>query len=182
MNQHENNVKCALGKWVDGTASVEELRSLAMDIGTCLFMPGIPALMKLLDHADGIVRYNAASSLAHNFVYEPATDRVLVMLAADDDGECRSIAASCLASLCHDTQNRRVLAPLAQAALHDPEEYVRESAYRSLLVVNGLPEQERLRVLLSSRLPIDPVRIDAILKGKSGGPILSRTLRKDGNH
>ena len=74
---------------------------------------------------------------------------------------------NCLASLCHDTRDRAVLAALAQSALEDPDEYVRDSAYQSLLLVNGLPEDQRQRIFQSPP-HVDPARVKAILSGIAG--------------
>ena len=162
MDQNEKNMETALEKRRKGTASIEEVRALAQDLGAYLYMPGIPALVELLDNEDEMVRYDAAASLASNFIYRPATGRLLTMLASDPDEDCRSMAASCLASLCHDTRDPAVLAALAKSALEDPDEYVRDSAYQSLLFVNGLPEEQRQRILQNPP-HVDPDRVKAIL-------------------
>jgi HEAT repeat protein len=109
-----------------------------------------------------MVRYNAAASLAMNFHYTPATGKLLVMLASDPDDDCRSMAASCLASLCHDTKDNVVLAALAKASLEDPDEYVRDSAYQALLFVNGLPKGQRQSVFQNPP-HVDPDRVRSIL-------------------
>jgi hypothetical protein len=102
-----------------------------------------------------------------NFIYIPATGRMLAMLASDPDEDCRSMAASCLSSLCHDTKDREVLAALAKSALEDPDEYVRDSAYKSLLFVNGLPEEERQSVFQNPP-HVDPNHVKSILAEISG--------------
>lgn len=167
MDQNEKNLKAALENWRQGTASVEELRSLAQDLGVYLYRPGISALIELLDHEDEIVRYNAAASLAMKFIYIPATGRLLKMLADDPDEDCRSMAASCLASLCHDTKDRIVIAALAKSSLEDPEQYVRDSAYHALLFVNGLPRNQHQSVFQNPP-HVDPDRVRAILTEISG--------------
>jgi hypothetical protein len=60
-----------------------------------------------------------------------------------------------------------VLAALARSALEDPDEYVRDSAYQSLLFVNGLPEEQRQRIFQNPP-HVDPVRVKAILSGIAG--------------
>jgi HEAT repeat protein len=167
MDQNEKNLESALESWRKGSSSVEDVRSLARDLGVNLYMPGIPALVELLGHEDEIVRYNAASSLGSNFIYRPATSRLLTMLARDPDDDCRSMAASCLASLCHDTRDHVVLAALAKSALEDSDEYVRDSAYQALLFVNGLPEEQHQGVFQNPP-HVDPERVRSILAEISG--------------
>lgn len=162
MDKNEKDLEASLENWRKGVASVEDVRSLARDLGAYLYTPGIPALLEFLEHKDEIVRYNAAGSIGSNFVYTPATGRFLKMLANDPDEDCRSEAASSLASLCHDTKDHAVLAALGKAALEDPDEFVRDSAYQSLLFVDGLPAEKRQEVFRNSP-QVDPDRVRAIL-------------------
>lgn len=162
METNEKALEVSSDNWRKGVASVEDVRSLAQDLGAYLYTPGIPALLELMEHKDEIVRSNAAGSIGSNFVYTPATSRLLKMLANDPDEDCRSMAASSLASLCHDTKDRVVLAALGKAALDDPDEFVRDSAYQSLLFVDGLPQEKRQEVFRN--FPhVDPDRVKAIL-------------------
>jgi hypothetical protein len=92
LDQNEN-LEAALGISRTGATFIEEMRSLAQDLGAYLYMPGIHALTELLDNKDEMVRYNAAASLASNFIYRPATARLLTMLTSDPDEDCRSMAA-----------------------------------------------------------------------------------------
>jgi hypothetical protein len=124
-------------------------------------------LVELLDHEDDMVRYNAAASLAMNFIYKPATGRLLKMLAGDPDEDCRSMAASCLASLCYDTRDHVVIAALAKSSLEDADPYVRDSAYQALLFVNGLPKNQHQNVFQHPP-HVDPDRVKAILAEISG--------------
>src|ERR1035437_1471793 len=101
MEENVRKLEASLDNWRKGVALVEDVRSLAQDLGAYKYMPGIPVLVELLDDKDDMVRYNAAASLAMNFNYVPATGRILTMLAGDPDEDCRRMAASCLASLCH---------------------------------------------------------------------------------
>lgn len=162
MNQNEKNLEASLESWRRGVLSLEDVKSLAQDLGAYLYRPGIPVLLELLEHPDEMVRYNAAASLAMNFVYEPATAKILTMLADDPDDDCRSMAAACLASLCHDTKDPKVMAALAKAALEDSDDYVRTSAYGALLAVNGLPREERLK-LLRNRSQVDVNVVKSII-------------------
>ena len=72
------------------------------------------------------------------------------------------MAATCLSSLCQDTKDRVVLGALGKSALEDPVEYVRDSAYRSLLFVNGLPELQQPSVLQNPP-HVDSDRVTSIL-------------------
>jgi hypothetical protein len=162
VDKNGRNVETSLEDWRKGAASLEGVRSFAQDLGACLYELGIPVLIELLDNQDDMVRYNAAASLAMSFVYIPATGRLLTMLARDGDEDCRSMAASGLASLRHDTKDHVVLAALAKASLEDPAEYVRDSAYHALLFVNGLPKEQRQSVF-QNRPHVDPDRVKSIL-------------------
>ncbi len=163
MDKDEKNLTMSLENWRKGAASIDEVRSLALDLGAYKYMPGIPALVELLDHKDEMVRYNAAGSLATDFKYTRATRRLLTMLASDPDDDCRSMAASCLGTLCHYTKDHAVLAALANASLEDSDEDVRDSAYSALLIVNGVSREQHLSFF---RNPphVDPEHVRTILK------------------
>src|SRR3984957_14853344 len=120
MDENARRLEASLESWRKGVAPVEDVRSLALNLGAYKCRPGIPVLVELMDHKDDMVRYNAAGSLATDFHYVPMTGRLIKMLASDPDDDCRSMAASCLASLCHDTKDHVVLAALANASLEDP--------------------------------------------------------------
>jgi HEAT repeat protein len=162
MDKNEKNLEASLENWRKGTASIDDVRSLALDLGANKYIPGIPVLVELLDHKDEMVRYNAAGSLATDFKYMPATRKLLTMLTGDPDDDCRGMAASCLATLFHDTKDRVALAALAKASLEDPDEYVRDSAYRALLIVNSVSKEQHLSFF---RNPphVDPDHVRSIL-------------------
>lgn len=166
MDKNHKNLEASLERWQKGDASVEELRSLALDLGAHKYLPGVPVLVELLDHKDEFVRYNAAGSLATDFKYMPVTGRLLTMLASDPDEDCRTISATCLGILWPDTKEPAVLSAIAKASLEDPEEYVRDSAYQALLIVNGVSREQHLSF---SRNPprVDPDRVRSILKNTS---------------
>jgi HEAT repeat protein len=136
---------------------------MAAEMGNQHYSPGIPALVELLGHEDELVRYNAVNSLAFEFHHKPIVTKLLAMLAEDSDEDNRRIAAAALGGLSQDSQDRRVLAALAKAALNDPDEDVRKSAYKALLSVNGLSREQHLRVLTDPNLPVDMNRVKAIL-------------------
>ena len=163
MENLDNSLQQALETWRQGRASLDEVRALAADLGNKHFSPGIPTLVELLDHEDEIVRYNAVNSLAFEFQHKPAADRLLTMLGEDADEDCRRVAAGALGNLFQNSREGRVLAALAKAALNDPDEDVRRSAYKALLITNGVSREEHLEILRSQTLLVDPARVKAIL-------------------
>jgi HEAT repeat protein len=167
MDENARKLEASLENWRNGVAPVEDVRSLALDLGAYKYLPGVPVLVELMDDKDDMVRYNAAGSLATDFHYVPMTGRLITMLASDPDEDCRSMAASCLASLCHDTKDHIVLAALAKASLEDPDEYVRDSAYQALLIVNGVSREQHLS-FFRNPLHVDPDRVKSILAEISG--------------
>jgi HEAT repeat protein len=168
MEKNEENLEASLKKLRSGGASVEDVRSIALELGGYKYTPGIPALVELLDHRDDMVRYNAAGSLATDFKYVPATGKLLTMLASDPDEDCRSIAASSLGTLYNHTRNHLVIDALGKASLEDSDVYVRDSAYRALLIVNGISKEQHLNFF---RNPphVDPDRVRSILAEVSDG-------------
>ena len=161
--EHDNNLERALDRWRQGIASLDEIRTLSQELGNQHFAPGIPALMQLLDNEDEIVRYNAAMALGFELHYEPATHKLLSMLASDIDEDVRDVAAGSLRTLWQSTKDQRVVRALATAALDDPDEDVRKSAYKALLIVNGVPSEEQLHLLTGGSLVVDRVRVQDIV-------------------
>ena len=159
----ENGLGQALESWQQGRASLEEVRALAADLGNEHYTEGIPGLMRLLDHDDEIVRYNAVNSLAFEFHHKPVAERLLAMLAGDSDDDCRRVAAGGLGALFQNSRDGRILAALGHSALNDPEEYVRSSAYKSLQIVNGVSREQHLELLRDQSLSVDPARVQTIL-------------------
>jgi HEAT repeat protein len=154
-----------LEAWSRGLVSLEETRSLAADLGNQHYAQGILALMELLGQDDEIVRYNAAMSLGFEFQYLPAADKLLRMLAEDRDEDCKDMAAGAIGIIFQGSSDPRILRALGKAALEDPDEGVRTSAYRALLGVNGLSTDEHLQLLREQNLPVDRDRVDKICKG-----------------
>ena len=153
----------ALKKCKEGRCSLDELRTLVAQAGKQRYQAAIPTLLQLLDHGDEIVRYHALMSLGFNLKYQPATDKFLLMLTNDKDEDVRSAAAGALAQLWEQTKERHLIKVLAQAALGDADEGVRKSAYRAMLIINGVTNEEHLQLLVQERILVDPARINAIL-------------------
>lgn len=161
----DDSLRLALDKWRKGQASVEEVRSLAADLGNQHYDPGVMDALELLTHEDAIVRRNAAMSLAYEYRYKPATEQLLTMLAVDPDNDCREVAAGGLGNLWQNSKDRRVLIALGKAAIEDPDEYTRSTAYEKLLIVNGVSREEHLKLLTrQGNLPVDTVRVNEILR------------------
>ncbi|HEX3740509.1 MAG TPA: HEAT repeat domain-containing protein [Terriglobales bacterium] len=163
MEQLNNSLERALENWRQGRASLDQVRKLAGELGERHFEAGIPALVQLLDHDDEIVRYHAAMSLGFDLNYRPATNKLLTMLTKDTDDDIRDCAAGALGTLWQNTKDRHVLMALAKSALNDPDEDVRKSAYKALLIVNGVPREEHLQLLTGESLPVDTARVQSIL-------------------
>jgi HEAT repeat protein len=163
MERHDDSLEQTLENWRQGRASLDQIRKLAGELGDRPIAAGIPVLVQLLDHEDAIVRYHAVMSLGFDLKHKPATNRLLTMLADDPDADVRDVAAGALKILWQNTKDRRVLSALAEAALNDPDEDVRSSAFEALIIVNGVSKEEHLRMLTGGKLPVDPVRVKAIL-------------------
>jgi HEAT repeat protein len=164
MNELDNDLDVALENLRLGRASLDQIIKLSRDIGKQRLERGIPVLLQLLDHDDVIVRYNAAMSLGFNLHYKPATSKLLAMLSGDLDEDVRDVAAGALRSLWPNTRSPQILVALANAALNDPDEHVREAAYLALLIVNGVSNEEHLRLLRAGPLPVDPERVKSIVE------------------
>jgi HEAT repeat protein len=165
MEKSDDNLDKRLGAWRRGAASVDEIRQLAADLGKEDYEPGVPGLMALLDHNDRIVRYNAGVSLAFRMHHLLATGRLLRMLVEDSDEDCRSMAAEGIGSMFRGTLDPGILTALGRAALEDPEEYVRDSAYLGLLRVNEISVEEDFLLLNGGReIPVDPENVRTILR------------------
>jgi hypothetical protein len=103
------------------------------------------------------------SSLGYDLKYRPATDKLLVLLKADPDADVRNGAASAFNIIWQGSKNGRVLQALGDAALHDPDEDIRRSAYGYLQIVNGVSRDEHLEPLIKRSIQVDPRKVEAIL-------------------
>jgi len=135
------NQEHALQKWRKGQTSLEDVRALSHGIGKQPFEPGIPALVQLLDHEDEVVRYSAGKALGF---------------------------AGALKVICQNTKEPLILKALAKSALTDPDEDLRNHAYKTLLFVNGVPREEHLQLLTDENVQVDPTRVKAIVDEISG--------------
>jgi HEAT repeat protein len=168
MERPNTKLEQALKKWRDGASSLEETVALSRELGNQHVEEGIPVLIDFLRHDDEVVRYNAVIALGFDLHYKPATAQLLNILAQDEDADVRDAAAGAIRVLWQNTANREVLGALAKSALGDADEGVRKAAYRSLLIVKGISEDEHLRLLSTSRQPVDRVVVEGILKGGTG--------------
>jgi hypothetical protein len=143
---------------------LEDLRHTATAIGRLGLEEYGPFLgEQLIHHADAIVRYNAICSLGlklHNTDY---SDKYLNMADSDPDSDCRSMACAVLGNLYQSSSDVRVLPRLAKIAIEDAEEYVRVSAYKAALIVQGLSKAINLEILRSLRLNVDVIKMRELL-------------------
>jgi hypothetical protein len=86
------------------------------------------------------------------------------MLTQDPDEDCRSMAAEGLGSMFQGTLDPGILTALARAALEDPLEYVRDSAYLGLLRVNESPLGAGFRFIDAGTVQVDPQHVREILR------------------
>jgi len=163
LEKRDDQLERSLDAWKRGSLSVEEIQQLAADLGAQDYEPGVSALLALLDHNDRIVRYNAGVSLTFDMRYLLATGRLLRMLVEDTDEDCRSMAAEGIGSMFRGTLDPGIVTALAKAALEDPEEYVRNSAYLGLLRVNESSLGRDFRVIDAGNVRVDPQHVRAIL-------------------
>ncbi|HKM48805.1 MAG TPA: HEAT repeat domain-containing protein [Terriglobales bacterium] len=163
MGEAEDNLERRLANWKDGKMSLEETADIAREIGKRGLLSGVPLLLKLLQHTDCIVRYNAILSLAFELHQKSATEKLLSIAANDEDDDCRRGAAAGLGHLFQNSRDRRIIAALGNLALNDPDEYVRRSSYKYLLIVNGVSNDEHLSLLRDTSIEVDPEVVEQIL-------------------
>ena len=152
-----------LDAWKEGCASLDEIRDLAADLGNAHYAHGIPALLELLDNGDEIVRYNAINSLGFEFNHKGAIGKLILLLQADPDADCRDAAAGALGNICQNSGDTRVMSALARAARGDQDEGVRRGAYKALIIVNGVSRDEHLRLVKTMSLKVDKNHIQEML-------------------
>jgi|SRR6185312_3129528 len=159
----DKDLRQNLKKLLDGTMSIEEIRTLCSAIGKSKYKEGIPALLKFLKDPDEIVRYNAVISLGFDLHYKPATERLLELLAKDSDPDVRDATAGALGVLWQNTAEPRILKALGHSAVVDDDEGVRKTAYVYLLIINGVDREEHLQLLQQQDTPINHAKINEIL-------------------
>jgi HEAT repeat protein len=152
-----------LERFQNGPLTLVELRSLAADLGMMNDERSQAILLSLLENDDPITRYNAVIALAFDRGVRAAIPFFTVMLDNDPDEDCRSASASALGHLLQNTQDSMVIRSLALAALNDPDEIVRRSAYKSALIANGVSSEEHLALLRNESLPVDLEKIQYML-------------------
>ena len=163
MHPPNSELDIALKGWSKGILPLDDIRTLAAELGNHHHVRGAPVLVELLSHEDAIVRYNAAMSLGFELRHKPATSRLLEMLSKDADVDARDAAAGALANLGLNSRDPQSLRALGEAALNDQDDGVRRSAYRALIIVNGVTAEQHLKLLQSDRGPVDEARVRHIL-------------------
>jgi HEAT repeat protein len=120
-------------------------------------------LYDLLNHEDAIVRYNAINSLGFEFADKACRDKLIKIATGDSDDDCRRVASAALGSIYQNSKDKKIMLALSDVALRDSDEYVRSSAYKAVLIVNGLPKDKQLSLIRSNNLAVDKKRIENIL-------------------
>jgi HEAT repeat protein len=150
--------------WQQRRSTLEETRKLAAEIGERHFAVAIPVLVQLLNDPDPITRYNAAMSLGFDLKYRPATEKLLALLSEDTDEDVRSVSAGALRNLWASTKNVQIIKALAKAVMADPDEDVRQSAYKAMLILNGVSDEQHVKLLNERAMTIDISWVEAMLK------------------
>lgn len=106
------------------TKDVEQVKKSTNELGRLgsQSLAAAPALRQLLQHADGLVRVNAALALTRIEGAAPQTVKTLIESLKDEDSSVRSYAAAVLAGL--GPQAEKAIPALTEA-LKDPNAYVR---------------------------------------------------------
>ena len=149
--------------WSSGRASLEDVRALAAEIGNQHWVRGTPVLIELLSHEDPIVRYNAINSLSFELNERLAEQAMLNILSSDQDEDCRRVSAGALGYLFQNSRNRKVLSALANAAMSDFDDDVRGAAYKALLIVSGVSQEEHIELLRKEVVNVDLKRVRSII-------------------
>jgi HEAT repeat protein len=108
------------------------------------FEAALPAIDKLLDHHDAIVRTNSLDAIGFTYGKTSRINRVIEMLQTDEDEDVRSSAATALAGLSNATVSKTLLNILAHVVRNESEtDDVRMSAYEALLSILNVPRSSR---------------------------------------
>jgi HEAT repeat protein len=169
MGETEDKFERQLADWRECQLSLEDTRDLARELGQRKFERGVPILLKLLDDSDYIVRYNAVVSIGFDLHQESAAKRLLVLAENDEDDDCRRAAAA-VGNLLQNSRDPRALSALGKLARSDPDEDVRRAAYKSLLIVNGVTQEEHLNLIRDNSIEVDAEIVEQILSSVRGGP------------
>lgn len=107
------------------------------DLAEAQYLPAIDFFMSCLNDVNSTWRLKGLQDVGYHYQFPPdstITEKIRQLLLSDPDDDVRSTAASILGI-------RSVwLDPALMTALHsDPEEYVRYSAFDSLLTLAGIP-------------------------------------------
>ena len=127
-----------------GVLNASEIADAVSEFGIDNFIETRSDVEKLLDYPDPIVRYNSISALVFEWGGTDRVDRLIEILHADRDPDCRRVAAGALGSQFRATRNVAIARHLSNIAANKTEEdSVRISAYAGLLDVIGVPRTER---------------------------------------
>jgi HEAT repeat protein len=151
-----------------GDLPIDEQRSLAADLGGLKDPASEATLISLLGNSDPIVRYNAIIALGFDRCARSASTIITAMLKSDPDEDCRSASAGALGQMFQKTKDQKVLQAVGVAALQDPDEGVRRSAYKAALIVWGVSPEEHLSLLRDETLVVEPDKIKSLLIESNG--------------
>lgn len=127
-----------------GALTDDETADFVAVAGTQHFVEAKNDVLALLDHADGIVRFNALATLAYEWGDTDVLPRALVMLRTDPDRDCRCQAAGAIGSVSRARTSPHVIEVLA-SVVRDSSEHsdVRAFAFTAFLDVAGVPRSEQ---------------------------------------
>ena len=148
-----------LARLENGQLPLEEQRSMTADLGLLEDKRSEEVLLSLLGNADPITRYNAVTALGFDRGVRSAAPLLRSMLADDPDEDCRGASASALGQLLQNSNDSEAICSLALAALNDPDEIVRRSAYKAALIVRGISPEDHLALLRDESLTVDIERV-----------------------
>jgi HEAT repeat protein len=140
----------------EDSLSDSEIASLVNDFAREHFEQALPAIEKLFDHHDPIVRMNALDAIGFTFGETSRLSRIVEILKADVDEDVRSSAATSLAGLSGEAVKKATLAILAQTVRNEAEtDFVRLSAYQGILSIKDVAHADRPDVFNEKLSDID---------------------------
>lgn len=151
-----------------GELPIDEQRTLAADLGKLTDQASEAILISLLANSDPIVRYNAIIALGFDRGVRSASTILKSLLENDPDEDCRSASAGALGQMFQKTKDQEVLHAVGRAALKDPDEGVRRSAYKAALIVWGVSPEEHLALLRNETLVVEPDKVESLLSDSNG--------------
>jgi HEAT repeat protein len=157
------DISVQIDRFERGQLPIDEQRSLAADLGSLKDPASEVTLISMLGNNDLIVRYNAIIAVGFDRGVRSASTIIAALLETDPDEDCRSASAGALGQMFQRTKDQKVLQAVGGAALRDPDEGVRRSAYKAALIVSGVSPEEHLSLLRNETLVVDRDKIRSLL-------------------